>query len=85
VVVTDDRRAAAEQLARELSTLTPAEILDSPYLLIGSVGNLVDQIRAQRERWGITAYFAFEPAMDSLAPVVARLNEAHSGTLPAQA
>jgi probable F420-dependent oxidoreductase len=85
VVVTDDRRAAAEQLARELSTLTPAEILDSPYLLIGSVDNLVEQIRAWRDRWGISAYFAFEPAMDGLAPVVARLKGTHSSTLPAQA
>src|SRR2546430_3215892 len=35
VVVTDDRRKAAEELARRWEQLNPAEILESPYVLIG--------------------------------------------------
>ena len=71
VLVTDERRQAAEELARRWTQLSPEEILESPYVLIGSVGRLVDDLRARRERWGI--YVIFEPYLDAFAPVVARL------------
>ena len=37
VVVTNDRRQAAEELARRWTQLTPDEILQSPYVLIGTI------------------------------------------------
>jgi len=73
VVVTEDRRQAAEELARRWPQLSPDEILQSPYVLIGTVDRLVEDLQAHREHWGISYYVIFEPYMDAFAPVVARL------------
>jgi probable F420-dependent oxidoreductase len=73
VIVTDDRRGAAEELTSRLTQLTPDEILQSPYVLIGSVGQMVEDIQARRKRWGISYYVVHEPYLDDFAPVVARL------------
>ena len=74
VIVTDDRRRAAEELARERwSQLTVEDILETPYALIGAVDELVQNLLARRERWGISYYLVHEPYLDALAPVVARL------------
>ena len=72
VVVTDHRRQAAEELASR-TRLTPDEILQSPYMLIGTVDQMVDDLQAHRDRWGISYYVVHEPYMDAFAPVVARL------------
>jgi len=73
VVVTDTRRKAAEELTSRWAQLTPDEILQSPYVLIGTVDQMVDDLQARRERWGISYYVIFEPYLDVFAPVVARL------------
>ena len=74
VVVTDDRRKAAEELATgRWARLTPDEILASPFALVGTADQMVDDLRARRERWGISYVMTHEPFMNALAPVVARL------------
>jgi len=73
VVVTDDRRQAAEELANRWPQLSPEEVLQSPYVLIGTVDQMVEDLQARRERWGISYYVIFEPYMDTFAPVIARL------------
>jgi probable F420-dependent oxidoreductase len=73
VVVTDVRRKAAEELTSRWAQLTPDEILQSPYVLIGTVDQMVEDLQARRERWGISYYVIFEPYLDAFAPVVARL------------
>jgi probable F420-dependent oxidoreductase len=73
VVVTDDRRRAAEELTSRWTQLTAHEILQSPYVLIGTVDQMVEDIQARRERWGISYYVIFEPYLDAFAPIVARL------------
>jgi hypothetical protein len=53
--------------------MSPAEVLDSPHALIGSVDQIVETLQARRERYGIS-YVAFSgDGFDRLAPVVARL------------
>jgi probable F420-dependent oxidoreductase len=73
VIVTEDRRAAAEELTSRWTQLTPDEILQSPYVLIGSIDQMVEDIQARRKRWGISYYVVHEPYLDDFAPVVARL------------
>jgi hypothetical protein len=73
VVVTDDRRGAAEELASRWTQLTADEILQSPYVLIGTVDQMVVDLQARRQRWGISYYIVHEPYLDTFAPVVARL------------
>jgi len=73
VVVTDKRREATEDLARRWAQLTPDEILASPYVLVGTIEQIVEDLLARRERWGISYYAVFEPFLDAFAPVVAAL------------
>jgi probable F420-dependent oxidoreductase len=73
VIVTDNPREAAEELAKRWTQLSVEEILEAPYALIGTVDHLVEELQKRRERWGISYYVTFEQYMDALAPVVARL------------
>jgi probable F420-dependent oxidoreductase len=73
VIVTDDRRQAAEELTRRWPQLTPETLIHTPYVLIGTVEQIVEDLLSRRERWGISYYVTFEPYLDALAPVVARL------------
>jgi probable F420-dependent oxidoreductase len=73
VIVTDDRRGAAHELSARWPSLTADEILASPYVLVGTVDQIVDDLRARRARWGISYIMTHEPFIDALAPVVARL------------
>jgi probable F420-dependent oxidoreductase len=73
VIVTDDRRRAAEELTRRWPQLTAGEILQSPYVLIGTVDQMVEDLLARRERWDISYYVVSELLLEDLAPVVARL------------
>jgi probable F420-dependent oxidoreductase len=78
VVITEDRQAAAEKVARDWE-IAPGEIsipelLESPHLLFGSEDEIVDQLLRRRERYGIS-YFTIlgEEYMEPFAPIVARL------------
>jgi probable F420-dependent oxidoreductase len=73
VVVTDDRHAAVEELTRRWPQLSADDILRSPYVLIGSLDEIVEDLEARRQRWGFSSYVIFEPYIDAFAPVVARL------------
>src|SRR5919197_810499 len=73
VVVTDDRLQAAQGLASRWTQQSPEEILQSPYVLIGTVDQLVEDLQARRARSGISYYVIFEPYMEAFAPIVARL------------
>lgn len=73
VIVTDRRREAAEELQKRWTQLSVEEILEAPYVLIGTVDEMVEALQARRDRWGISYFVTFEPYLDTLAPVVARL------------
>lgn len=74
VVVTDDRRAKAEELvAGRLETLTVDEALETPFLLIGTEAQIAEQIRANRERYGFSYITTHGPYMEILGPIIERL------------
>jgi probable F420-dependent oxidoreductase len=74
VIITEDRQQAAEQRARERGTgVTAAQLLASPYLLIGTVEQLVETIQRRREQFGISYLVVGTEDMDAFAPVVVRL------------
>ena len=76
VVVTDDRRQAAETLirARDWNTITPAQVFDMPSIFIGSIGEICELMEARRERFGISYYIVPDRLRDTMAPVVERLS-----------
>jgi probable F420-dependent oxidoreductase len=73
VIVTDDRRGAAAELARRWPQLSVDDLLEAPFVLLGTVDQIAEDLVARRERWGLSYYVVFEPAMEAVAPVVARL------------
>jgi probable F420-dependent oxidoreductase len=73
VVVTHDRRKVADELANRWPQLTADEILQSPYVLIGTPEQMMEDLTLRRQRWGISSYTVHEPYMDALAPIVAQL------------
>jgi probable F420-dependent oxidoreductase len=72
IQVTTDRAGAAEQIARQHGT-TPADVLVSPQILIGTVEEMVDALQERRELYGFSYIVVTELNMDKLAPVVAKL------------
>jgi probable F420-dependent oxidoreductase len=73
VIVTDDRRAAAQELCQRWTALSMEDILGSPFVLLGSVDEIVADLEARRARWGLSYYVVQEPYAEALNPVVARL------------
>ena len=74
VIVTENRRQAADELTKTWKPLTAEEILESPYVLIGTVDEMVEALHARRARWGISYFVTFDPFLETLAPIVARLS-----------
>jgi probable F420-dependent oxidoreductase len=73
VIVTDNRRSAAEELTSHWTQLTPDEFLQSPFVLIGTEEQIVEDLHTRRERWGFSSYVVFESYMDAFAPILARV------------
>jgi len=71
VIVTGNRVAAAEELATRWPQLAAADLLQSPYVLIGTLDEIAEELRERRERWGFSYYVVRD--VDAFAPVVARL------------
>jgi probable F420-dependent oxidoreductase len=75
VVVTDDAIGVAAQMAaKHMPSLTPEEIVEAPYVMVGSAGSLVDKLLQHRERWGFTHYTVRREALDHLEPVMEALS-----------
>jgi len=72
VVVTDDRRMAAEELSAEVPGLDVDHALSTPFLAIGTHDEIAAHLLACRERWGISYYVVRD--VDSFAPVIDALH-----------
>jgi probable F420-dependent oxidoreductase len=74
VVVTDDRRAAAQAMRRHLPYLTSEQILGAPTLLVGTQDEMAEILLARRERFGISYVCVQERDMATFAPVIGLLS-----------
>lgn len=70
--VTEDGRGAAAEIGAALD-LDAADVLDSPFVLVGSVEEIVAKLQERRERWGYTYYTVQQPTAREFAPVLAAL------------
>jgi probable F420-dependent oxidoreductase len=71
-IVTDDVRAAAERLGKALRT-PPAELLDHPNVLIGSIDQIVTRLQERRGTYGVNYVTVQQSDMQAFAPVVKEL------------
>jgi probable F420-dependent oxidoreductase len=84
IAITREPLKVAAEVARRLSDrtgvpITGQDVLDSPYSLIGTAGDLVDKLIRIRQRWGINSFLVGwfdEPRLRDLAPVIEQLAEA---------
>jgi probable F420-dependent oxidoreductase len=80
VRVAGDRRAAAADLAEQYRhTVTAEEILVNPFLFVGTVDEMAEQIIRNRDRYGFTYYTVHEPYLDDFAPVIDRVRRLEPG------
>jgi probable F420-dependent oxidoreductase len=70
--VTDDRDVVAGAMAAGLGA-EPKDVLEMPHFLIGTMEQIVEDLVARRERFGISYVVVPGEAAESLAPVVERL------------
>jgi len=78
VVITDDRKAAAQQVADRVHGLTVEDALATPFLALGTHDQIADHLLACRERWGISYYGVRE--LEAFAPVIDRLRRADASS-----
>ena len=71
-LVTEDRVGVAHAVAPTFG-LTPAQALESPHALAGTIDEIVEQCLDRRERYGISCIGLGLDAMEAMAPVVERL------------
>ena len=74
VMVTGDRPTAAADLAEQYqATITAEEILETPFLFVGTIEEMAEQIIRNRDRYGFTYYTVHEPYLEAFAPVIDRV------------
>jgi probable F420-dependent oxidoreductase len=67
VEITTDRLASAERLSAHIA-VDPEVLLDAPYVLIGTVDEIIEQLYRARERWGFSYFVTRDPAQT--APLI---------------
>jgi probable F420-dependent oxidoreductase len=72
VRVTEDRDAAVEQIAGFVQ-VDPSMVLESPFVLIGTPAQIVEDLLRRRQRWGFSYVVVGADDVESFAPVVAEL------------
>ncbi len=75
IELTSDREAGARKLIAERGWhgVPVADVLEMPALLVGTPGEMADQIRQRRDRYGLSYLVVGERNVEGIAPVVAEL------------
>jgi len=73
VELTDDRHQAARPFAAE-ADLAVHDVLAVPYVLIGTIPEIVEQMHSARDRWGITRWVVRVGALDVAEQILAALD-----------
>ena len=71
--VTDDRESLAEGMAAGLG-MEPADVMAIPHFLIGTVDQIVDDLRSRREQYGFSYVIVPGEFAEAFAPVVEKLS-----------
>jgi hypothetical protein len=73
VVVTADRRAAADRLASRFGGVSRELVLESPYVLLGTADEICETLRRRRDQYGISYVTVFDRDAETFGPIVERL------------
>lgn len=75
VIITDDRQGTATQLAadRGWDGLCAEDVLEMPSVFIGTVDEVVRDMRGRREQYGFSYYVFSDALVEAVAPIVREL------------
>jgi probable F420-dependent oxidoreductase len=75
IIITDQRRKRTEQYIHESGWqgISVEQVWEMPAVFIGSVEQIVEDMRARRERYGFSYFVVSDHDMAAAAPIVARL------------
>jgi probable F420-dependent oxidoreductase len=73
VRTTRDRRAAVREVLPKTPHLDEDQALALPLVTVGTVRQMAEQLREQRERYGFSYLTVLEPNMEAFAPVLQEL------------
>ncbi|WP_055713700.1 LLM class F420-dependent oxidoreductase [Streptomyces torulosus] len=73
VEFTEDRGAAVRPWLRHIPHLSEEQVLRLPLVLVGTLDEIVEQVLAQRKRYGFTYLTVLEPNMEAFARVIEAL------------
>ncbi|MFC9861272.1 MULTISPECIES: TIGR03621 family F420-dependent LLM class oxidoreductase [unclassified Streptomyces] len=73
VEVTENRRAAVSGLLPPFADLDDETVLELPLFAVGTVRQIADQLREQRERFGFSYLSVLEPSMEAFGLVIEEL------------
>ena len=74
VILTDDRAAGLAKVKRGYALEDDASALAVPHAVVGTHGQMAEQLLERRERYGVSYYSVFEPGMENFASVLALLS-----------
>jgi hypothetical protein len=74
--MTDDRRRDAQEFAerRGWQGVTADAVLDMPAVLIGTIDQISEDLRARRKRLDLSYFILTDRDLESAAPLVERLS-----------
>lgn len=72
---TDDPVGAASAFAERVGMADHRDVVDVPFVWLGSVEEVADRLVAHRDRWGVDRYVVRPPALDVAETVLARLRD----------
>ncbi|GAA3735121.1 putative F420-dependent oxidoreductase [Spinactinospora alkalitolerans] len=78
VLITDDAERTAAETAEKYAGVgleTARDVLDSPYILVGTVDEIAAELVADRDRFGFGYVATHGPFRDALARVIPRVRE----------
>lgn len=75
VEISDDPEALLAPLLERIPGATVDEIVASPFVLVGSVDDLVAKVQRLRSRLGVSYFACFEPALEPMAALISALRD----------
>jgi probable F420-dependent oxidoreductase len=75
IIITDQRRRRTEQYIQESGWqgISVEQVWEMPAVFVGSADQIVEDMRARRERYGFSYFVVSDHDMAAAAPIVARL------------
>jgi alkanesulfonate monooxygenase SsuD/methylene tetrahydromethanopterin reductase-like flavin-dependent oxidoreductase (luciferase family) len=75
VQITNDPETSAGAIARHTPGATANDLLASPFMWVGPLNEIVQQLHDYEQRWGITRYVVREPALAAAAEIIHMLHD----------